>query len=128
MAARDQSGASSVDEYLATTNYLECRADGHAWRRTHTGWMVEGRGRSVIYSKRLVCMRCETEKVDRRDWQFERMHPKIKYPEAYLASGLGLVKNDVIRYEITTATQGANGARSTGRKRSARRSTGKRAA
>lgn len=102
-----QSDARSVEEYLSTTAYLECRADGHAWKRQHSGWFVEGGGRSVIYSKRLACMRCAMQRTDRRNHGFERLSPVYTYPEAYLVKGLGIVKDDVVRFEIEQAVAAA---------------------
>lgn len=103
MVARIQSAANSKDEYLSTTAFLECRADGHAWERTHRNWLMEGSARSTIYTKHMKCARCDQRKIERRNWRFERLHPRVEYPEGYLASGLGLTKDDVVRYEISAA-------------------------
>lgn len=102
--------ADSVEEYLAANpDYMLCRDDGHAWpRKLPRGYVQESGGRTPVYGKRMVCQRCGLVRVKRiQDTRghFERIHPRYEYPDGYLATGLGIQKEDLWRYQITGTTE-----------------------
>jgi hypothetical protein len=96
--------ASSVAEYLADCPYLECREDGHAWKRQHKHWLSEGSGKARIYFKRMQCRECGTLRLDERDWQFEFVRRTYTYPDGYLVKGVHVDRDAVCRWEIQRHT------------------------
>jgi hypothetical protein len=77
-----------VREYLsqASDEVIDCRALGHGWKRTHDGYIVEGRGPDRVYTQRVRCPDCGTNGTDTFDpVTLDRIGTrKYEYPDGYL--------------------------------------------
>jgi hypothetical protein len=110
--------ATSVAEYLADCPYLECREDGHSWKRQHKHWLSEGSGKNRIYVKRMKCRECGSLRVDERDWRFEFVRRTYTYPDGYLVRGVHVTHDEVCRWEIQRQSEIPEQRASNGRRRS----------
>lgn len=94
-----------LQHYLDECEFLECRALRHAWKRTHRGWIVSGSGSATMYSKTLVCLRCNAQRVNRRNARHERERPHYILPDGYRVKGALITPDLVDVHEIQEMTR-----------------------
>lgn len=69
---------------------LECRDMRHAWSQKNDIVLSERRGIVRIFTRNLVCIRCQTTRSDTYEVvksQVSLLHTKYKYPEGYHVTG-----------------------------------------
>lgn len=69
---------------------LECRDMRHGWVQVNDVVLTEKRGIVRIFTRRLRCIRCETERVDTYEvlrTRVELLHTKYAYPKGYQVKG-----------------------------------------
>lgn len=68
----------------AKPEHVLCRAYGHAWKPTLVKVTANARGKVIEYRPHLVCVRCETLRVQILSARGEIGGNRYVYPEGYL--------------------------------------------
>jgi hypothetical protein len=111
--------AATVDNFLDRYGFVDCRELGHPWITETHDWFIEGAGAQRVYRKTRRCPVCDTQRVDRVNARFERLHSQYVYPDGYKAEpGVTINRGEVRRWEIQRMLAAeADPPRKTGRRR-----------